>query len=345
MNLERLNGYDAIIVVSFGGPEGEEEVMPFLENILKGRSIPQQRMIQVAQHYFHFGGISPINGQNRQLIQALKQQMQNQGLGDLNIYWGNRNWAPYLEDTIQQMTKDGVSKALAYVTSAYSSYSSCRQYLENIEQARLNVGPRAPRIEKLRPFYNHPGFIKANVANLVEALNQLPLDLQSCAHVVFTAHSIPTEMASASSYEKQLRQTAELCIIQANLKNNFSLAYSSRSGPPSQSWLEPDIVDHLEDLHNQGVRAVIMSPIGFVSDHMEVRYDLDVEAMQKADKLSIVATRAKTVGSNPLFIGTILDLIKEKTNDKEPKFLGPTTTISDFCSEQCCLKKPTVIGQ
>lgn len=340
MNPKRFNGYDAIIVVSFGGPEGKEQVMPFLENVLKGKPVPRQRMLQVAEHYFHFGGVSPINEQNRQLIQNLKKQMQNNGLGDLNVYWGNRNWEPYLEETIKQMTKDGVSKALAYVTSAYSSYSSCRQYLENIEQARLKVGPKAPQIEKIRPFYNHPGFIQANATNLLEALNNLPLELQANAHVVFTAHSIPTDMAAASSYESQLRQTAELCIKQANIKNNFSLAFSSRSGPPSQPWLEPDIIDHLEYLHQNRTQAVVLSPIGFVSDHMEVRYDLDVEATQKANELSMALSRATTVGSNPLFMGALLDLIKEKTNNEEPKFLGSSTPIDSFCSEQCCLKQP-----
>ncbi len=341
MNPERFNGYEAIIVVSFGGPEGEEDVMPFLENVLRGKPVPRQRMLQVAEHYFHFGGKSPINEQNRQLIKDLEKNLQNNGLGDLKVYWGNRNWTPYLEETIEQMTKDGISKALAYVTSAYSSYSSCRQYLENIEQARLKVGPKAPHIDKLRPFYNHPGFIQANVANLLEALSNLPLELQKEAHIVFTAHSIPIEMAAASSYESQLRQTAQLCIDQAGLKNNFSLAFSSRSGPPSQPWLEPDIVDHLEYLYKNHTQAVAISPIGFVSDHMEVRYDLDVEAAQKANEISMAFTRAKTVGSNPLFIDALVDLIQEKTDNKAPKFLGTLPPIDSFCSEQCCLKKPT----
>jgi ferrochelatase len=315
--------YDALLVVSFGGPEGMDDVIPFLENVLRGRNVPRERMLQVAHHYQMFGGVSPINQQNRELIAALGRELESNG-PPLPIYSGNRNWHPLLPDTLRKMASDGVRNALAFVTSAYSSYSSCRQYLQNIADAQAQVGPTAPRVEKLRVFYNHPLFIQANVDHIREAWAQVN-DPES-AHLVFTAHSIPESMAANCDYAMQLEQTATLIAEALNIKN-WELVYQSRSGSPSQPWLGPDICDHLKTLREAGVKEVVVAPIGFVSDHMEVVYDLDVEARRVAEEIGMNLMRARTAGTHPAFVRMIRELMLERINDVVPK---------NICSPDCC---------
>ncbi len=324
-----MPAYDAFLLVSFGGPEGPDEVMPFLENVTRGRGIPPERLASVAEHYYAFGGISPINQQCRDLLAAIRAGFPASGLS-LPVYWGNRNWTPYLTDTVRAMADDGVRRAVALVTSAYSSYSGCRQYLDDIERARAAVGPDAPRIDKIRRFYNHPGFIEPFAASTRAALATLPADLREDAHLVFTAHSVPVAMAEASGPEKkgaegkgrwvgggryvaELTEAAGLIAERAGGGTHpWTLAYQSRSGPPSQPWLEPDICDHLGELAKSGTRAVVVIPVGFVSDHMEVRHDLDVEAAESADSLGLAFARAATPGRHPKFVAMITELVRER---------------------------------
>jgi protoporphyrin/coproporphyrin ferrochelatase len=327
--------YDALLVVSFGGPERMEDVIPFLENVLRGRNVPRERMLKVARHYELFGGISPINQQNRALIEALQKELDAAG-PTLPIYWGNRNWHPLLPDTIRQMTADGVKRALAFVTSAYSSYSSCRQYLQNIADAQSEVGPQAPRVEKLRAFYNHPLFIEANVDHIRAALNQL--DDPSAAHLVFTAHSIPESMAANCDYALQLAETGSL-IAQALSSENWKLVYQSRSGSPAQPWLGPDVSDHLRALSQAGVTNVVVAPIGFVSDHMEVVYDLDVEALALAKEIGISMVRARTAGTHPAFVKMIRELMLERITNEPARFVGSHGPRLNFCLPDCCIAK------
>jgi ferrochelatase len=280
-----------------------------------------------------FGGVSPINQQNRNLIQALQKKLDTHG-PRLPIYWGNRNWHPLLPDTLSEMARDGVRKALAFATSAYSSYSSCRQYLENIADARNVVGPGAPQIDKVRAFYNHPLFIEANVEQSRAALSTLP---QGDVTIVFTAHSIPSAMATNCDYEKQLLETSRLVAEALNI-SNWDLAFQSRSGPPTQPWLEPDILSHLRTLKTKGVENVVIAPIGFVSDHMEVIYDLDIEAKRTAAEIGLSIARAATAGTHPLFVKMIRELILEKTENAPRRFLGDFGPNHDVCAVDCCLK-------
>ena len=328
--------FEAVLIVSFGGPEGPQDVIPFLENVLRGRDVPRERLLAVADHYQRFEGISPINEQNRQLIRALQQELAEHG-PSLPIYWGNRNWHPLLPDTIRQMTADGVRSALAFVTSAYSSYSSCRQYRENIEAAREEVGKGATRIEKLRAFYNHPLFVEANTSNVREALEQIPKAQRTAAMLLFTAHSIPQTMAANCAYETQLQEIARL--ISASLEHaNYRLVYQSRSGPPTQSWLEPDVCKELQHLRRKGTTDVVIAPVGFVSDHMEIVYDLDHEARRVCEDLGINMIRAKTVGTDPRFVAMIRELILERMDaDIRPRFLGEIGPVAAFCPSDCCL--------
>ena len=329
------NAYDAILVVSFGGPEGMDDVMPFLENVLRGRNVPRERMLGVAKHYELFGGVSPINGQNRKLIAALQQLLEAQG-PQLPIYFGNRNWHPLLADTLAKMRDDGVKNALAFVTSAYSSYSSCRQYLEDIERARASVGTDAPRVEKLRAFYNHPGFIEANVANIREALAQIPKERRITAQLVFTAHSIPESMAQRSDYEAQLRETSKL-IAGAVGREKWQLVFQSRSGSPAQPWLGPDVCDYLRDLHTAGSKDVVVAPIGFISDHLEIIYDLDTEAMALCRELGLNMIRAATAGTHAAFVEMIRELILERIKPETPRrALGTTGPRESVCEAGCC---------
>ncbi len=313
-----MPAYDAFLLVSFGGPEGPDEVMPFLENVTRGRGIPPERLAGVAEHYYAVGGVSPINQQCRDLLAAVRADFSASGLS-LPVYWGNRNWTPYLTDTVRAMADDGVRRAVAFVTSAYSSYSSCRQYLDDIEQARAAVGPDAPRIDKIRRFFNHSGFIEPFAASTRAALATLPADLREDARLVFTAHSVPVAMAVASGaggrhrYVAELTEAARLIAERAGGNTHpHTLVYQSRSGPPSQPWLEPDIRDHLGDLAKAGTRAVVVIPVGFVSDHMEVRHDLDVEAAQSADSLGLAFARAATPARQPRFASMITELVRER---------------------------------
>ena len=315
--------YDALLLVSFGGPEGMDDVIPFLENVLRGRNVPRERMLQVAHHYEMFGGVSPINQQNRNLIAALEKELEQYGPW-LPIYWGNRNWHPFLPDTLRRMAADGIRNALAFVTSGYSSYSSCRQYLQNISDAQAAVGPDAPRVEKLRVFYNHPLFIEANVDHIRAALNQL--DEPESAHLVFTAHSIPESMAANCDYMSQLATTGALIAREVKFAK-WHLVYQSRSGSPMQPWLGPDVCDHLRALRDEGVTNVVVAPIGFVSDHMEVVYDLDVEARRVADEIGLKMVRAATAGTHPSFVRMIRELIMERVNGEVPV---------NLCAPDCC---------
>jgi ferrochelatase len=328
--------YDAILVVSFGGPERDEDVMPFLENVTRGRNVPRERLLEVAGHYRHFGGRSPINDQCRALIGALEVELREHG-PDLPIYWGKRNWHPFLNDTLRKMQDQGVKRALAFVTSAYSSYSGCRQYLENLKAAQEALAGEAPAVDKLRVFYNHPSFIAACTERVQEALDRLPLDERGGARLVFTAHSIPMGMAASCDYQKQLEEACRLVAGSLDIAG-YRLAYQSRSGTPSQPWLEPDVLDCLRQLRGEGTGTVVISPIGFVSDHMEVLYDLDTEARDLALELGMRMERAETVGSHPKFISMIRELILERIDGSLPKrAIGRFGPYHDVCPETCCL--------
>ena len=430
--------FDAFLLVSFGGPEGPDDVLPFLENVARGRKIPPERLQEVARHYERFDGHSPINSQNRALLAALVGELNAHG-PQLPIYWGNRNWHPMLADAVRQMADDGVQNALAFVTSAFGSYSGCRQYTEDIERARQEVGPDAPRIEKLRLFYNHPGFIESMADRVAAAFREIPEERRAAARLVFTAHSLPVSAAQASPYEHQLR---EACRLVAGLlvpacgmgegrdglpspacgggaggegglqhsspitraadsepcpasaltltlsqrergqddlpspfgrgaggeggvqqsspairesdsasvpasaltlsqgergPNVWSLAFQSRSGPPSQPWLAPDIGDHLRQLHADGVRDVVVAPIGFLAENLEIIYDLDIEAHAVCDELGIQMVRAAVVGSHPRFVQMIGDLVRERFDPTASRLaLGADGPWPDVCAAGCC---------
>ncbi len=326
--------YDAILVLSFGGPEGRDDVMPFLENVARGRNIPRARLEEVAEHYYRFGGVSPINQQNRELIAALERELQEHG-PRLPIYFGNRNWHPLLPDTLARMAQDGVRRALAFVTSAFSSYSGCRQYLEDIQRAQAEVGSQAPQVDKIRPFFNHPGFIQANAILVQDALAQLPAPRRQDAHIAFTAHSIPLSLARTSAYEAQLQESARL-VAQEVGAARWSLVYQSRSGPPHQPWLEPDICDHLEELHGEGIREVVVAPIGFLSDHLEVLFDLDTEAQGVAERLGMAMVRAATVGTHPTFVRMVRELIQERVEGAPVQAVGRMVPCPHVCPPDCC---------
>jgi ferrochelatase len=328
--------YDAILVVSFGGPESPEDVIPFLENVLRGRNVPRERMLAVAEHYYHFGGKSPINRQTRELIAALEAELAQHG-PKLPVYWGNRNWHPLLPETLLQMKKDGVRRALGFVTSAYSSYSGCRQYREDIARAQQEVGDGAPQVDKLRVFFNHPGFIEATAERVADALAAVPVGAKENVQVVYIAHSIPVSMAATSDYVRQLEEVRRLVSHKLGVSND-ALVYQSRSGAPGQPWLEPDILDYLRKVKTQNLAsAVLLAPISFISDHMEVLYDLDVEARQLCDSLPLVMTRAKTVGVHPKFIAMIRELILERVNPgSERRAVGALGARPDVCADDCC---------
>ncbi len=332
----KVMSYDALLVVSFGGPESREDVIPFLENVLRGRNIPRERMLAVAEHYYHFDGKSPINQQTRQLIAAIKNDLAEHG-PQLPVYWGNRNWHPMLADTLRDMKQNGVARALAFVTSAYSSYSGCRQYREDIIRAQNEIGPGAPQIDKLRVFFNHPEFIASNEDRVREALAQVPANSRQNVQIVYTAHSIPLSMAGTCDYVGQLEEVRRLVSERVGTSNHV-LVYQSRSGAPGQPWLEPDILDHLRELKAQNLSsAVVLAPISFLSDHMEVLYDLNIEARQLCESLSLPMVRAKTVGVHPKFIAMIRELILERTNPGTARrALGALGPREDLCREDCC---------
>jgi ferrochelatase len=326
--------FDSILVISFGGPEGPDDVLPFLDNVLRGRNVPAARKQEVAQHYDAFGGVSPLNRQNRELIHALRIELDRRGI-ELPLYWGNRNWHPLIPDTLRQMSMDGRRRALAFFTSAYSSYSGCRQYRENIRDARVEIGEGAPAVEKVRMFFNHPGFIRANAESLRDALAQIPEERRAAARLIFTAHSLPRGMADRCAYTRQLEETCGLVAENVG-RTEWQLAYQSRSGPPSQPWLEPDVCAVLRAF--RGVRDVVIAPIGFISDHMEIVYDLDTEAMQLCAELGIRMVRARTVGAHPLFVGMVADLLEERLLAKSDRpALGTMGPWHDVCPEDCCL--------
>jgi protoporphyrin/coproporphyrin ferrochelatase len=325
--------YDAFLLVSFGGPEGRDDVMPFLRNVTAGRNVPAERLAAVADHYYNFGGVSPINGQCRDLLAAIERSFAAAAI-DLPLYWGNRNWHPYLADTLGDMARDGVRHVIAFATSAFSSFSGCRQYLDDIERARAQVGKDAPAVTKIRPYYRQPGFIASFISAAAPGFRLLP-----DAELVFTAHSVPESMAAASGpsggvYPAQLAEAAGLVagsLTAARLgRSDWHLAYQSRSGPPSARWLEPDIGDFLAGLAKDGKKSVVVVPIGFVSDHMEVVHDLDIEAARTADELGMTMFRAATPGTSSSFVSMITDLVIEYTT--EPS--GPDPL--EFCREGCC---------
>jgi len=320
---------DALLLIAFGGPERPADVLPFLENVLRGRNVPRERMLEVAEHYYHFGGVSPINGQMRELVPLVEAELREHG-PQLPVYWGNRNWHPMLADTVRKMRDDGVKHVVAFVMSAYSSYSGCRQYLEDIVRAREAVGPGAPEINKLRLFFNHPGFIEPTAEHVRRALAQLP-----AAALVFTAHSVPVSMAASSQYEAQLQEACRL-VSELVGRNDWRLVYQSRSGPPSQPWLGPDIGDYLRELHAKGVHDVVIAPIGFISDHMEVLYDLDTEARALCEELGINMVRAATVGNHPAFVSMIAELARERMGEATPRWLGNLGPSADECRADCC---------
>lgn len=326
--------YHALLIVSFGGPESREDVIPFLENVLRGRNVPPERMMAVAEHYYHFEGKSPINQQTRHLIAAIENEFAEHG-PKLPVYWGNRNWHPLLADTLRQMKQDGVQRAFAFVTSAYSSYSGCRQYREDIARARAEV-EGAPEIEKIRAFFNHPGFIDATEDRLQDALAELPSDARQNVQIIYVAHSIPISMASTCDYVTQLSEVRKLVSERLGITND-ALVYQSRSGAPGQPWLEPDILDYLRDVKVRNLAsAVVIAPISFISDHMEVLFDLDIEVRQLCESLGLPMARAKTVGVHPKFIGMIRELILERMAGAERRALGSLGARADICAEDCC---------
>lgn len=333
------NCYDALLLVSFGGPEGMDEVMPFLENVVRGRPVPPHRLAEVAHHYEQFGGVSPINAQNRALIEALKAEFEAHEIR-MPIYWGNRNWHPLLPDALQQMADDGVERALAFFTSAFSSYSGCRQYRENIEEAQGLLGSGAPQVDKLRVFFNHPGFIRPNADRIRQAFQQIPRQRRKKAVVLFSAHSIPLSMARHCSYQDQLQEACRLVAEEVG-NPHCKLVYQSRSGPPRQPWLEPDICQALSDLKEEGRQDAIIAPIGFISDHMEVIFDLDTEARQHCRQIGLKMVRAATVGTHPEFVSMVRELVQERIDPAraKPRALGPLGLFSRQCSKICCLNE------
>ncbi len=330
--------YDALLIVSFGGPEKREDVIPFLENVLRGKPVPRERLLEVAEHYYHFGGVSPINSQVRELMTVLQVELALTGI-TLPVYWGNRNWHPMLTDTLQQMADHGIKHALAFFTSAYSSYSGCRQYRENIQQAQSEVGPNAPAVDKIRVFYNHPDFVAANVDRIRDALHRLPPAVRDTASIAFTAHSIPNRMSDHCNYVSQLTETCRLIADELKLTpNRWNLVYQSRSGRPTDPWLEPDILDHIQYLNTSGQSSLVIAPIGFLSDHIEILFDLDEQARELCDELGMAMVRAGTVGTHPRFVMMVRELIQERLGQvSERRAIGTCGPSHDECPTDCCL--------
>ena len=354
--------YDALLLVSFGGPEKPEDVVPFLENVTRGRGIPRERLEEVGEHYFAFGGRSPINDQNRAFIAAVEEDLRSTGI-DLPVYWGNRNWGPYLADTLRRMRDDGVRRAACLMTSAYSSYSGCRQYRENLAEAVAAVGAGAPRLDRLRHYFNHPGFVEPMVDATLSALADLGDAARRDAHVLFVTHSVPESMNATAgpdggAYVAQHRSVAdevgERVRQETGHRYPTELVFCSRSGPPHVPWLEPDVNDRIEELAEHGVAGVVVVPIGFVSDHMEVIYDLDTEASATAEKAGVEFARASTAGLDPRFVAMVRDLLLERAaaeRGAEPRrpsvgSLGPSW---DLCPVGCCPNargdKPALCGR
>jgi len=323
-----MNSFDALLIVSFGGPEKHEDVLPFLENVLRGKNVPRERMLEVAEHYYHFDGRSPINEQTKELIAAVEKEFRDHGV-KLPVYWGNRNWHPFLAETLKQMQADGIRHAAALATSAFGSYSGCRQYREDIARALQAAGTEDLLIEKLPNFCDREEFTAVMVDRVKTAMQQWPTPEQ----IIFTAHSIPLSMAESSPYVRQLKE-ASARVAAACGVSNWQLVYQSRSGPPQQPWLAPDICDYLREQHAAGVRSVIICPIGFISDHMEVLYDLDTEARALCDQLGIKMVRAGTAGSHPKLISMLRDMVLNSA----------TFPVLGYCEAGCCftLQRPAV---
>jgi ferrochelatase len=323
--------YDALLLVSFGGPEKPDDVVPFLENVTRGRGIPRERLEEVGEHYFMFGGRSPINDLNRAFLAAVEEDFAGAGL-PLPVYWGNRNWDPFLADALGRMRDDGVERALCLFTSAYSSYSGCRQYRENLADAAAAVGAGTPRLDRIRHYFNHPGFVEPMVDSTLAALAELPASTRNDARVLYVTHSIPTAMNDVSGRGGSAAQTgadggggayaAQHLSVAAEITERVrqqtghrfasELVYCSRSGAPHIPWLEPDVGERILQLAKDGVPAVAVVPIGFVSDHMEVVYDLDTEARGIAEEAGVAFARAATAGLDPRFVAMVRRLVLER---------------------------------
>jgi ferrochelatase len=334
---------DALLLLSFGGPEGPSDVRPFLENVTRGRGVPQRRLEEVAQHYLHFGGVSPINECNRTLITAIEQALSRAEL-ELPVYFGNRNWHPMVEDTVAAMTADGVGSAAVFTTSAWGGYSGCRQYHEDIARARHAVGPGAPQLIKLRQFFDHPLFVAA----CADGLRTAQAQADPTARVVFTAHSVPIAADAAAGlaaqgghrYSQQVNETARLVADAAEV-HRYDVVWQSRSGPPQVQWLAPDMLDHLKMLHAQGVPGVVVAPIGFVSDHIEVLWDLDHEARQCAATLGMDFVRSATPGADPRFADMVVELLAEQVRGARARRCSQVPAAGQGingapCTADCC---------
>ncbi len=348
-----VSPYDALLLVSFGGPEATEDVLPFLENVTRGRGVPPERLAEVAEHYYELGGRSPLNDQNRALLAAVGADLESVGV-DVPVYWGNRNWAPYLTETLEQMTADGVQRAACFVTSAYASYSGCRQYRENLWDAVAGAGARAPRLDKLRHYFNHPGFVEPFTEATQAAISSLPDAVRDSAELVFVTHSVPVSMDAGSgpdggSYSAQhldvAAEIAAACAARTGVQRGFRLAFCSRSGPPQVPWLEPDVNDLMRERAGAGVPAVVVVPIGFVSDHMEVRYDLDTEAAATAAETGLEFARAATPGTDERFVAMVRELLVERAAVERGPVSGPDVVRPvvgalppswDVCPAGCC---------
>ncbi|MBB5916287.1 ferrochelatase [Nocardia transvalensis] len=346
--------YEALLVLSFGGPERPEDVMPFLENVTRGRGVPRERLEEVAQHYLHFGGVSPINALNRDIIAAVEAEFARRGV-ELPVYFGNRNWHPMVEETVERMRADGIGAALVFPTSAWGGYSGCRQYDEDIARARAAAGAGAPELVKLRQFFDHPLLVDAFADAIRAAVREIPADRRDRARLVFTAHSIPVAADAAAGppadggelYSRQVAEAARLCAAATGF-GDYDVVWQSRSGPPQVPWLDPDIVDHLEALSAKGIDAVVVCPVGFVSDHLEVVWDLDNEAREKAADLGMAFARAATPGTDPRFAELVAELVAEHLSDTAPRRLGEVpgygcTTNGAPCAVGCCepTRRPT----
>ncbi len=325
---------DAILLLSFGGPEGPDQVRPFLENVTRGRGVPPERLDGVAQHYLHFGGVSPINGINRALIEQIRAELADRGT-NLPVYFGNRNWEPYIEDTVKAMRDDGIRRAAVFTTSAWGGYSSCTQYLEDIRRARNAAGPDAPELVKLRHYFDHPLLVEVFSEGIGAAAATLPESVRGYARLVFTAHSIPLQAASRCGpdlYRRQVGHAASLVAAAAGFAD-YDQVWQSRSGPPQVPWLEPDVADHLIALAEHHTRAVIVCPIGFVADHIEVVWDLDVELRQQAEELGVAFARAATANADRRFARLAVDLVDELRYGREPaRVLSPRPVPGYGCS-------------
>jgi protoporphyrin/coproporphyrin ferrochelatase len=329
--------YDSLLVVAFGGPEKRDDVIPFLENVLRGRNVPQERLLEVAEHYYQFDGVSPLNQQVRDLIAALESEFHRQGI-DLSVYWGNRNWHPLLTETIGRLIRDGRRRTLALVLSSFSSYSGCRQYREDITRACGAAGPGAPTVDKIRVWYNHPQFIAANVERIREGLKSFGNLPSASTQIAYTAHSIPKSQADTCDYERQLRESCRLISEQLGVpEDHWQLVYQSRSGRPQDPWLGPDICEHLRVLSAQGGERVIVHPVGFLSDHVEVLYDLDEEAASVARDVGLRMVRTPTVGTHPRFVSMLCELIEERLREgTEKRAAGSFPPNHDVCPVDCC---------